>query len=282
MVVVEIKDPNTQKLYSFYMDGKLNEAFDKKVINSVHKKDKDRVIIVDGHEGSGKSTFACQLAKKLYPKFSVKNICFNPDEFVKSISEAEKYACILYDEAFTGISSRASLSEVNRMIVSLMMEMRQKNLFVIIVLPTFFLLDKYVALWRARDLFHVYERNGERGFWVYYNRQKKKILYLKGKKEYDYAGIKSNFRGRFTKGYVIDEEEYLKKKELALKNRDINRKDSRYDKYMNQRNTLLYIMNKELKMSQEEISNLCKQHKVGLKRAGIQVILSKIRENKEN
>ena len=47
----------------------------------------------------------------------------------------KKGQCIIYDEAFTGYSSRSSLSPINRVLVSLAMQIRQKNLFIIIILP---------------------------------------------------------------------------------------------------------------------------------------------------
>lgn len=262
MVIVKITDPKTEKIHEFYFDKRLYTSLVKKVRKSVQKKDKDRVIIVDGAEGGGKSTFTFQMAKILCPSFNLKDICFTSEEFIRAISRAKPYDCIVYDEAFTGLSSRGALSEVNRMLVSLMMEMRQKNLFVIIVLPTFFLLDKYVAMWRARDLFHIYERNGERGFWVYYNRNKKKLLYLKGKKEYIYSGVKSNFRGRFIKGYIVDEKKYRDKKGVALKSRDRRTKS---DKFKGQRDNLIRLLHKELDLTLKELSDKVKEYKISLK-----------------
>jgi len=270
MVLIKITNPKNNKTYEFYQDNRLNKNLINKVKKSVQKRDKDRVIIVDGGEGNGKSTFAFQLALTLDDTFDLRNVCFNPQEFTRAISQAKKYECIVFDEAFTGLSSRGALSEVNRMLVSLMMEIRQKNLFVIIVLPTFFLLDKYVALWRARDLFHIYERKGERGFWVYYNRNKKKLLYLKGKKEYTYIGVKSNFRGRFIKKWVIDEEKYLQRKMLALKSRD---RRTKADKYMEQRNNLIRLLFKELNLTLKTLSEKLKEYKISLKSTQLSDIL---------
>jgi hypothetical protein len=63
---------------------------------------------------------------------------------------------IVLDEAFMAASSRSVLSEVNKAMMGLATEMRQKNLFVIMCLPTFFDLDKYFAIWRSRMLLHMY------------------------------------------------------------------------------------------------------------------------------
>jgi len=128
--------------------------------------DADFVIVIDGEEGSGKSVLAQQLASVLDPNFNIDKICFNAEEFMKAIRDKNRIAgdCIVLDEAFSGLNSRQSLSKINRAVVGLATEMRQLNLFVIIVLPSFFDLDRYFALWRCRALFHVYlNKKGNRG-----------------------------------------------------------------------------------------------------------------------
>ena len=97
-------------------------------------------------------------------------------------------------------------------------ECRQKNLFIFVVMPTFFDLDKYVALWRSRALIHVYTGSPfQRGFFCFFDVDKKKGLYVKGKKFYNYHMEKANFYGRFANQYVVDQEEYRQKKRDALK-----------------------------------------------------------------
>ena len=258
----------------FYQDNFLNEQIEKKIKPKVQSKDQDQVFIVDGGEGVGKSLFAMQLAKSLDSTFNVERVCFTPVEFTKAVINANKGEAIIFDEAFTGLSSRGSLTEVNTLLVSLMMEMRQKNSICIIVMPTFFLLDKYVALWRAKGLFHVYMRRGKRGYWMYFNRQKKKLLYLHGKKLYDYSWPRSGFKGRFYDQYTIDKEEYLKRKSDSLMKKQ---RITRSEIYMAQRDTLFYILTKEFKQTQQKIVDLCKKYYFDLDRSSISVII----KNKE-
>jgi hypothetical protein len=274
MAGITLTSPDGSKI-SFYLDNNLKEKLDKKIKNIIIKKDKDWIGIIDGDEGSGKSNFAQQIGKYLDPELDLSRICMNPQEFIHAISTAPKGSVIVYDEAYTGLSSRGTLSEINNLLVSMMMEMRQKNLIVFIVLPTFFLLDKYVALWRAKGLFHIYERRGERGYWIFFNKRKKKILYLKGKKEYSYKGIKSNFKGRFYNTKVLDWDLYLKKKDLALKSRDRRTKS---EKYINQRNNLLYLLYDNFNVSIQEIGNLCKKYNIDLKKSVIAEIIKNIRD----
>lgn len=214
--------PNTSE--EFYMDGYLKNNLDtaKKVI----QKDWDMVFCIDGIEGSGKSVLAMQCAKYCDPSFTVDRVVFTAYEFRKAIIESKPYQAVSYDEAYTGLSSRATMSVINRTLVSMLAEIRQKNLFVFIVMPTFFDLDKYAALWRSRALLHVYTgENFKRGFFAFYNSDAKKALYLAGKKTYSYGKIKPNFIGRFTDSYVVDEKEYRKKKKDSLVVREQKREE---------------------------------------------------------
>lgn len=182
------------------------------------RKDWDFLFLVDGVEGSGKSVLSFQCAKYCDPTFCIERVTFTPKEFREAILKANKYEAVVFDEAFRGLSSRATMTQINRLIVSMLAEIRQKNLFVFIVMPTFFDLDKNVALWRSRALLHVYTgENFERGYFAFFNRNKKTELYVNGKKYYSYSKPKSNFTGRFTNHYPIDEGQYRRKKYHSLK-----------------------------------------------------------------
>lgn len=199
------------------IDNRLQDYADAKIIPDLKKRDKDGVFLVDGKERIGKSVFAqtliAYIAYRLETPVNLDNICMTPLELRKQIQESKKNTCIIYDEAHRGMASSRALSEINNILKDLMMEMGQKNLFVIIVLPSFFLLDKYAALFRSVGLFHVYELKGRRGYWCFFNEKNKLKLYLKGKKEFNYNCMKwPRARGRFYNEYVVDEEAYRKKK----------------------------------------------------------------------
>jgi ABC-type microcin C transport system duplicated ATPase subunit YejF len=156
----------------YYTEPCLKKALDKIKIR-IQKHDNDTLICMDGAEGSGKSVFAMQIAHYIDPSLDLTRVCMNAEEFKQAIMRAEKNQAVIYDEAYSGLSSRASLSAVNKILVGKMMEMRQKNLFVIIVLPSFFLLDRYVALFRSRALLHVYSNKGNKGYWIGFRNWKK-------------------------------------------------------------------------------------------------------------
>jgi len=203
----------------YYLDGYLKQNLD--VAKSVIKKDWDMIFCVDGNEGSGKSVLAQQCAFYCDPNLSINNIVFTPGEFKKAIMSSPKYSSIVYDEAYTGLNSRATMSLINRILVSMLAEIRQKNLFVFVVMPCFFDLDKYVAIWRSRALLHIYTGdNFMRGFFAFYNADRKKNLYIIGKKFYEYKNPHPNFRGRFVNCYMVDETQYRQKKRYSLTDRE--------------------------------------------------------------
>jgi len=208
----------------FSMDGYLENALT--IAKTVIKKDWDMVFCVDGSEGTGKSVFAQQAAKFCDPSLNIDRIVFTPKEFRDAVMKAKKFQAVIYDEAYTGLSSRATMSLINRTLISMLAEIRQRNLIVFVVMPTFFDLDKYVALWRSRALMHVYITGEfQRGQFAFYNVDKKKDLYIQGKKFYSYSNPRPNFIGRFTNHYTVDEEAYKKKKRDSLVEREKHREE---------------------------------------------------------
>jgi len=282
---VVIHDPKYEKPITYYLDPLLKKNLDEKVIPSLQKKDKDCVIVIDGMEGGGKSTFAFQIGKYVDPTLNLSRVVFDAEGFREAIFKAKKGQCVIFDEAFTGFSSRSSLSAINRALVSLMMQMRQKNLFVIIVLPTFFLLDKYVALFRTKALIHVYENKGVRGYFRLYNRKKKKLLYLMGKQTYSYGNqasgkyVRTKFKGRFYGVFALGDEkcekEYRKKKAKALEATEKNPMTAGQVKYREQRDICIYLLRKITKMTYQELSNLFGDYNIEMSYVQISRICAK-------
>jgi len=198
----------------YYLDGYLKTNLD--AMKKVIKDDWDFLIVVDGLEGSGKSVFTMQAANYCseHP-LTLADFCFTGEEFQKRVWEAKRYQAVVFDEAIEGMTGSEYMSMVNQSLKKCLTKIRQKNLFIFLVIPSFFELMKYAALHRSVTLFHVHTaKDYERGYFKAYGRDRKKDLFLKGKKFYEYK-VPHNFQGRFTKFYVLNEKEYRKKKNQA-------------------------------------------------------------------
>jgi len=254
----------------YYIDGYLKSNLD---ILRVHiKNDWDYILLVDGREGSGKSVLAQMTGKYLDPSLDIDRVVFTPEEFVDAVKVAKKYQCVIYDEAYAGLSSRGTMTELNKTIVRMLTEIRQKNLFIIIVMPCFFDLDKYVALWRSCALLHVRVENMNRGFFSFYTYNKKKSLYVTGKQYYNYARPAPNFYGSFTNQYVVSEVLYRKKKKesvdkITLQNESTTNKSKQRDK------TIL-LLKEELAWTDEAIAD-----KIGMSRRRVSEIIKNFRDS---
>ena len=207
---------------SYSVDKKLTKIWEVNSLEKLKKRNSDKNYIIDGRERVGKSLFAIQQMGVIEPEIFndtetfLSRICFTAEQFNKAAREI-KNGVVLFDEAFRGLSSRAALSKVNKMIVQTLMEMGQNNNTTFIALPSIFLLDIYPAMLRSDMLFHIKEdvkRRNCRTFKIY-NRADKNVIYQLGiRKGWKYS-ISSKFSGRFFNkfpGGEKFEQAYLKKK----------------------------------------------------------------------
>lgn len=230
----------------------------------------DMCFIVSGVEGAGKSTFAMQLGDILSgDRFTVDNVCMTPKDFMDKITRPDWLQpgdTLLLDEGFM-INSRSSMSKQNREFLSVLAECRQKQLFLIIVCPNFFDLDKNLALWRSRGLFYVDHVGLERGYYKFWGYDKKKKLYVLGKKFYEYHKVKYDIRGRFRNVCPIDEEQY---KKIKLKAFEIRKDtDDREWRGIEQRNKMFYYLNDKLGIGWADMSRELKEYGVKIGPDGI-------------
>jgi predicted transcriptional regulator len=198
-----------------YVDSILRSNLDD-MKKDIHKDD-DIVLIVDGKERIGKSVFAMLVGWYMSDgKLVLDDICLTPDEFKDKVKKAKKYDVVIFDECYLGMSSADAMRTYNRLLKKLLVTVGQKNLVIILVLPSVFDIDKYVALHRADALLHCFKHKGTRGHFSFYNNHKLKQLYILGKKMYSYWKPSPNFARRFTNFYAVDEESYRKKKSESL------------------------------------------------------------------
>ena len=197
-----------------YIDGYLKSNLDA-LIRLVDKK-WDGIGFVCGYEGDGKTTIAKQICAYLDPTFCLDRVVFEPKDFLSICMSATKKQAILFDESYLTFNTRSWSKKITNMIISALTMIRKKQLYIIIVAPTFFDIQKYIAIHRSRFLIHVYADGETRGFFRFFNRIKKHNLYISGKKWDNMYSVKPNFTGRFTNFSPLNEIEYENKKSKSF------------------------------------------------------------------
>ena len=194
--------------------------------------DSDMVILIDGKiEGVGKSTLGQQVgyyfAHETKTKFDVDNIVFSPEQFKRAVLNAPKFSCIVWDEAYEGTNKFQQMTKDYQTLSTIIKKIRQNNLFIIIIMPSFFDLSIYYAVYRSWCLINCYletQISSEdieagktldfskpvlyKGFFRFYTRSEKEKIHRKK----SFIAGRSSFAGQFPAYYTVDEQEYKDKK----------------------------------------------------------------------
>lgn len=214
----------------YYLDGYLKTNIDDYMIKAVENKF-DCVLLVSGPEGAGKSTLASTIATYLDPTFpgeplndgtprrKCTRIVFTHKQVEEAIDAAHKGECVLIDEAILSMFSQDFSSDLQKVLIKKFTLIRKKRLYIIVVIPSIFLLRKYFAIFRTRACVHCRVDEGiKRGTFNFYSYNSKRSLWIRGIKEFDQGCVKPDFTGAFTDtaGFFYDDDEYQKKKDEAI------------------------------------------------------------------
>jgi len=252
----------SNKFAGFPMSRLLKMQLDYMIKNVVDDWDFTLLICGEGEVRIGKSTLAQQISTywtwslihilKIKLPHSVKeNMVFNGSELIKQgnkLGRSHQYSTLIFDEAGADLEGVKAMKQTTQAVRDYLRECGQYNMLNILVLPEFFDLPKGIAISRAIAMINVYwlpdsEGNFTRGFFKFYNKPDKKLLYLKGKKNLDYNSHTETFYGKFPRFYTYNEEKYKEQKRAALKNREkLNTKEQRQLEVM-------YALLKLLKMN---------------------------------
>jgi len=252
---------------TFYISGYWAKNLDN-IIDGVMNKNTSAVIIFDGRSGLGKTTLSGQTGcyinskTKKYmgtknPKFSLDNMAWTPDTFVEKLKHANKGDIIILDEAMI-VSNRSTMSEMNKMVVSMMSMIRSKQIFVIFNINSIFDMDRNLPLHRADVLIHLYSEDDKfagrgRYMCVPSAKGKLKMLYILGKKYYDYSKARPAFIDKFTPFFPFNEKEYDKRKNYAIENYDYG-KPTKSTKVKESRDNGIRYLKENTNMDVDEIS----------------------------
>jgi len=206
----------------FYLDNALKDMVDL----CIQRKDKkwDNLLVIDGMERSGKTKLATTIgyyySHATGKPFSVDNVFFDPEKLMEAATQTRQQ-CLIWDEAaFGGLSTQWQSRIQQKMNAVLMTTGKYEHLYIVIV-PSFFRLNRYLAIDRSIGLLHVYTPDlVTRGFFTCLNMQEKTWIYNNNRKSETY-GKNISFRGKFTlkntEG-LIDEAAYENKKDEAIAN----------------------------------------------------------------
>ncbi len=247
-----------------YIDGLLQKRLES--VKKIIKKNWDAVILIDGQERSGKSTLGMTIGCYFDPNFNTSNMAAGMEDAARMIRDCKEGAVIMVDEGSLVFNSKDAMRKENKNLMKILDVVGQKRITFIVILPSFFDLNKQIAVRRSRFLLHVYtDKKMNRGRFMYFSNNKKPKLYFNGKKNFgSYRKPRSSFRGVFTDYKPEWYDEYLKIKRKSLEEA-MTLVDVKADnKWLMQRNYLMkYIMIKD-KISQEKLAqNMAKNgHKV--------------------
>lgn len=199
----------------------IHELLWEKIKNIFYLRSKgyDSLILIDGKKRTGKSTLGMTIGYILYPKFSMKNFVAGLEEAPSKIDEAEDESVLQFDEGTLVASSKDAMAKKSKQLLKIFDVVGQKKLTLIFCMPSFFDINRQIAINHSLFLLHVYTDDRlDRGRFAYFSTKKKKTLYEIGKKNFgSYARPESDWTGRFDDFHLPFEEEYLKLKKESLK-----------------------------------------------------------------
>lgn len=226
----------------------------------------DGIVIVDGMEGSGKTTLGASMCyymaynkAKKRSSFNIDSFAWSPRQIEKAIKEAKPGSSVLCDEFVLAGLSTDAMTEMQNILIKYFTLIRKKRLFICLVIPYFYLLRRYFALGRPRALIHLFTPDGiKRGFYRFYNYEQKRYLYFNGIKTWSYpkdcdCSFIGESRIKSLEELGIDDAEYNRRKDKAI-NSIFEKKNQKRDLYKERFFYILGLMKKKKGCSWRELS----------------------------
>jgi len=142
-----------------------NPVLRKLVWNKMHKYDDNWMASVVGPTGSGKSWAAIRLAEVLDPDFTVDQVAFSVEEFMRLVTDESlgRGSIIVFEEASVEANAQEWWSKSNKVLRQVLDTWRHQNRGAIFTHPSFDQLDKN-ARGRMSALIQMVEKDEEEGF----------------------------------------------------------------------------------------------------------------------
>ncbi len=202
------------------IEFKIHERLKQKLdnIKFILKKKWDAVILVTGLERSGKSTLAMTIGWYLSEgNIGINNFCTGANDAMYKLKSLPDHSTLIIDEGSLVFSSKDSLKTEQKDLIKVLNVIGQKSMVLIIVLPSFFDLNKYIAVDRSLFMIStVTDKKFNRGNFNYFGRKTKSRLYKENRANStriirpDWNGSFIDFRPPWYQEY----EELIKRKSL--------------------------------------------------------------------
>lgn len=148
------------------------KKFLKKEHDNMKKESGDRVTVVSGYEGTGKSYFAMdihdfwytEVLEGKYDDVMQSNFCFTDLDWAKALvaSKEKKLAMITHDEAINILYRKEGATKKNKSINKGFKKFRGKKWYHLALIPQIHRLDKEMVEDRVRSLFFITTHKGVR------------------------------------------------------------------------------------------------------------------------
>ena len=222
----------------------------------------DYVGIITGLPGAGKSVFSTFIARYCCEWFDDEYIAFDADEFIEICDKAPEYSAVVLDESYKDLNSKAGMAGDFQRIINYLQLVRQKHLFIFLILPDFFSLNKHIAIFRSSHLYVVHVDSSDDTMVSVFDRNAKKDLYILGKQFMNYKAVKSNFHfktpAKPNHGNIIDQDKYNERKKKHLLQQNADSESYTKDKAIKDR--LIYYLYTQRAMKAEEIAEVAKMN----------------------
>lgn len=209
------------------------------IAKAKQKLNHDSVFVIVGRERVGKSTLMMHCVD--YLGGDISSISLDKLGFVKALYNAKEKGVVVLDEAGDTLFSRDALNSFNKDIVKTYSVIGGQRLITFLVLPDFFMLDRYFREHRVRALFFVFKR----GRYSVYCPHEIKSIILKGdkyipRKAVVYADSFPDYKGRLLDDYLK-----LKKQKIDTTIQDLHNKyENAKTVQMTGKDNILFMLNK--------------------------------------
>ncbi len=269
---MKIQTTSNKSNEPFYIDKKIKKQL-LKGQEAIKVAGQDRIYLITGKEGAGKSLLAIQCGWFVDNNINIDDITMTPEEFSNKVINTKKKV-VIGDEIFAGLSSKGALSKENKKLVRLLIECRQRGLTIFLCIPSIFLLEKYVAIFRSHALFNVQisRKSYTNRFYKVYNYKNKKLLYMLGHKYMSYSKPiiykKHRFYGNFPP--TITKEEYESKKSITFKGKK-EKENQEENNITYERNILLKYLHNTKKMPYKSMIELFGEYNISITKSAISI-----------